>query len=185
MSVGDTSRVPGESTAAVRQFPGNEALLLIVYSIPFVIVLVLQFVYALSWSPGDFDTAKSYPATEWLINYQGGFLRRGLPGNLLFLLMSVLQVSPVVLTLLLSTGLFLVFCWYLFASLRGMAPRWLLLTAPLLGYPVYVDYILGRKDVFLVLLLALCLRLVVRGGDQWWCTLVVALIMTLAVLSHE
>ncbi|MEA5443482.1 hypothetical protein [Cyanobium gracile] len=171
--------------AEVRQFPGNETLLLTAYLIPFVVVLVLQFVYALSWSPGDFDTAKSYPATEWLINYQGGFLRRGLPGNLLFLLMSVLQMSPVVLTLLLSTGLFLIFCWYLFASLRGMSPRWLLLTAPLLGYPVYVDYILGRKDVFLVLLLALCLRLVVRGGDQWWCPLMVALIMTLAVLSHE
>ncbi len=185
MRVGDASRVPGESMAAVRRFPGNEALLLIAYSIPFVIVLVVQLVYALSWSPGDFDTAKSYPATEWLINYQGGFLRRGLPGALLFLLMSVLQMSPVVLTLLLSTGLFLILCWYLFSSLGGVAPRWLLLTAPLLGYPVFVDYIIGRKDVFLILLLALCLHLVARGVDQWWRPLVVALIMTVAVLSHE
>jgi hypothetical protein len=171
--------------AAVRQPPGNDALLLIAYSVPFVIVLVVQIAYALSWSPGDFDAVKSYPATEWLINYQGGFLRRGMPGSLLFLLLNVLQMSPVVLTLLLSIGLFFILCWYLFSSLRGMAPSWLLLTAPLLGYPVYVDYILGRKDVFLVLLLALCLRLVARGGDQWWGPLGVALIMTVAVLSHE
>jgi hypothetical protein len=185
LRIGDASRVPGDSKAAGRQFPKNDTLLLITYSIPFVIVLVVQLAYAFSWSPGDFDTVKSYPATEWLINYQGGFLRRGLPGSLLFMLMSVLQMSPVVLTLLLSTGLFLVFCWYLFSSLRGLAPRWLLLTAPLLGYPVYADYILGRKDVLLVLLLALCLRLVVRGDDHWWCSFVVALIMSIAVLSHE
>lgn len=177
--------MPVASKAAGRQFPENDTLLLIAYSVPFVIVLVVQLAHAFSWSPGDFDTVKSYPATEWLINYQGGFLRRGLPGSLLFMLMSVLQISPVLLTLLLSTGLFLVFCWYLFSSLRGLAPRWLLLTAPLLGYPVYVDYILGRKDVLLVLLLALSLRLVVRSGDHWWCPFVVAMIMSVAVLSHE
>lgn len=178
-------KVSREAIAASIDAKGKPALLFLLYVIPFLTVLAIQLVYTLSWRPEDIDFVRSYPATEWLINYKGGFLRRGLPGSILYMVLEVLHLSPQVLTVLFATMLFALLCWYLFGAAHGMAPRWLLLTAPLLGYPVYVDYVLGRKDIFLFVLLALSLRLAMRWGEKWWSPPLVSLIMTIGLLSHE
>ena len=49
-------------------------------------ITVFRALHPNGWTPGD-----------WLVNYQGGFVRRGLPGELILLVAHALHLSPVLL----------------------------------------------------------------------------------------
>ena len=44
----------------------------------------------------------SWTIGEWLINYQGGFVRRGLLGEAIYLLCNVIKISPIYVIWLIS-----------------------------------------------------------------------------------
>ena len=44
----------------------------------------------------------SWTVGEWLISYSGGFIRRGLPGQVIFYLSSNFDINPIFLTWLIS-----------------------------------------------------------------------------------
>ena len=44
----------------------------------------------------------SWTVGEWLISYEGGFIRRGLPGQIIFYLSSNLDINPIFFTWLIS-----------------------------------------------------------------------------------
>lgn len=121
--------------------------------------------------------------SEWLINYQGGFVRRGLPGEALFQL-ERLTGWPAERMVVLFSGL-------TFCALAGVASRWhrfvpvsLLSSAVLLGMPIYQGVLL-RKESFCLLLLATCCFLLRRGWPSLARLLLVNALAVLAVLSHE
>ena len=55
----------------------------------------------------------AYIAADWLINYQGGFVRRGLFGEIFFFLSNNLNISILTITYLVSSFLFFFFNFYL------------------------------------------------------------------------
>jgi len=46
----------------------------------------------------------SWTVGEWLISYSGGFIRRGLPGQVIFYLSSNFDINPIFLTWLISVS---------------------------------------------------------------------------------
>jgi len=98
----------------------------------------------------------SWTVGEWLISYAGGFIRRGLPGQVIFYLSSNFDINPIYLTWLIS-GFSIFFLLILIKTLCwGTFQKPFLLSSLILMGPVSEDYLI-RKDVFLVLLYGACL----------------------------
>ena len=94
--------------------------------------------------------------TEWLINFSGGFVRRGLPGEVIHWLATRSGVQANHLVILLSLAAYLAVLRFFFVRARGHFPLYLLLSPVLLGSAAYQDFIV-RKDALGILLLIACL----------------------------
>lgn len=96
--------------------------------------------------------------TEWLINYQGGFVRRGLPGEIFFQAQHFFGVPANWLAIAASLALYGVLAlWFA----RHAAPRfgWILVASSvLLGASAFHMYVI-RKDSLVIVCLIACLSI--------------------------
>ncbi len=126
---------------------------------------------------------------DWLINYQGGFVRRGLPGTFFYLL-SDLGKNPGWWAAWGIFGVYVLFLGYVYLHLRAqgsLTPYYLLLWSPaLFWFPVW-DRIGGyRKEILLFALLAWLTYQVSTRPHHCRRHLTLALALApLLVLSHE
>ena len=130
----------------------------------------------------------SWTVGEWLISYEGGFIRRGLPGQVIFYLSSNLNINPIFFTWLFSVFsiLFLFILFKIFAWGSFQKP-FLLSSLVLLG-PISENYLI-RKDVFLVLIYGTCLftlkKLYLKKISTSLSILLINFFSIIALLSHE
>src|ERR1700761_3094784 len=107
---------------------------------------------------GRYDGHHSWSMTELLLNYGGGFVRRGLEGQILFVASSVTHIPENYLAIAVSLLAFAaVYAWF-FVKGRDAVPQHLLVSAVLLGAPLYGDFVL-RKDVINIGALIVCLTI--------------------------
>ena len=129
---------------------------------------------------------QSWEISEWFINYEGGFVRRGIVGQILYAFeqMHLYDVRVAIkLLYVLSSVVILLILYRVFRS-EGWSPV-LLPTGLCLGYTLFNLW--GRKD-FLMLALAfaifLCYRsAVTRHGKRAWLLLYV--LSAIQLLAHE
>lgn len=140
--------------------------------------LLLQACQALHWGQD------SWPMTEWLINYSGGFVRRGLPGEILLRAARATHLGIHLLVVAVSLLLFAALAAHFVRTARGRMPLPLLFSGLLLGAPAYAGNAI-RKDALLVLGLVLCLKLLHarKNAPLRWLALNAVIIVLL--LSHE
>tara|TARA_Y100000389_G_scaffold5366_1_gene5085 strand:+ start:8741 stop:9862 length:1122 start_codon:yes stop_codon:yes gene_type:complete len=97
----------------------------------------------------------TYTATEWLINYQGGFIRRGFLGEILFFfsdnnIFDIKYIFFYLITFVYSLIIFLFF--NLINKIKIDKLIIILIICPLfLVYPLIETDIIGRKEIFLIL----------------------------------
>lgn len=173
-----------EICSELQRRKGQDRALLIAFGIAFMARLLERVAYAFSLAGRKLDFTTNFGITEWLINYAGGFQRRGLPGSLFHVLYQRVHLSPNASVIITCLLLYLVFSIYLWRTSAGIVPRWVLLTTPLLGYPVFIDRILIRKDILILLLFALSVRIIcshrTRLND-----FIASLALAIGILSHE
>ena len=127
---------------------------------------------------------------EWLINYHGGFIRRGLPGEVIHWLATVWHVSPItsaVAVSLVSYGMLAVLVF-----LHGMGLLFMptMLSAVALGAFPLGGYLI-RKDAFLLVLFAIAVTITAsasRSGSPMRTLtgfLATNVLAVVAILSHE
>jgi len=130
----------------------------------------------------------SWEISEWLINYEAGFVRRGLLGQILYALEQVqlydVRVAIKLLYILSSIIILLILYWVFKAE--GWSPV-LLPTGLCLGYTLFSLW--GRKD-FLMLALTfaifLCYRTIItRSGKRIVPWLLLYILSTIQLLTHE
>ena len=156
-------------------------------------VLILLFLYAAPFS----RPLAGWPLGELLVNYQGGFVRRGLLGELIFHASSTLDLSPITLLRALFVVLSILNI-LIFVSLSSVEERLikrlpLLLAPALLLFPVYDFAAYGRKDMITTALLGIHAiiaqqTLLRRFSLRTYRTLLVAVIVPLLVaniLTHD
>ena len=131
------------------------------------------------WTPGD-----------WLVNYEGGFVRRGLPGELILEVAHALHLSPVLLgslvPLLFYTPLYLV-VWKLYQRSSGDLWTFAALVSPAtLAFPILDPTGAFRKELILLLALGTLLLWLAKGPVRD-VSLIIFLTLTgsVAILSHE
>ncbi|MFM7169512.1 MAG: hypothetical protein ACKOYH_01475 [Cyanobium sp.] len=161
-----------------------ERILLAFFGIAFVARLAERLAYFLSLNHRLLDVNESYALTEWLVNYSGGFVRRGFVGQILLWAHHAIGIGVNLAVIVIALGAFAGYSFLVFRQSRRIAPAWVLLTTPILGYAVYMDGIMLRKDVFLLLGYFLVVALVVRARTRL-SDLLIALLLSGMILVHE
>jgi hypothetical protein len=133
-----------------------------------------------------------YTWEELFINYEGGFIRRGLLGQLLFLADRVMPVS--IGYLVLYTVLFYAFLYVSYKKLTSVFDQivvaFLFLSPLIFLLPVTDRYVFGRKDVFIEIIL-LCVAhvcvtcLTQEKAPLYKNTLLISLLFMTGMLIHE
>lgn len=142
-----------------KSFKASPALVLKMTCLIMVLVLLRQFYIDIGSFPnifGKYTLYESWGVSEWLINYQGGFVRRGLAGEILYRLY---QIHPypvpyliIGISLVCLVGL-TVLCIILFRRMNW--PIWLLLFPMFLYYRLYgleMGILDSRRDCLMLLL---------------------------------
>lgn len=137
-----------------------------------------QLLSAFSWGHDSFEI------TEWLIDYSGGFVRRGLPGSLIGVMSDATGIQANHLVIGLSLGCFLALGAWLLRRATPTFPAALILSCVVMGIPAYQNSIV-RKDCMGLLFLLGCLKV---GQSRLPRTAVMAIVNLLAgaaILCHE
>lgn len=116
------------------------------------IYLLILFLFAVFFFFQKYNNYVEWTISEWLINYQGGFTRRGLLGELIFKFSNTVGITlrEAILTFQILT--YIIYFFLIFYFLRNIETHWILIFAifsPLfLTYPIAEVEVLGRKEIF-------------------------------------
>ncbi len=134
--------------------------------------------------------SRTWIISDWLINYQAGFVRRGLPGELLFRLGHLIQVPPLwfvaPLTVLLYVFVLLAVRSLALASSGRLWILALLFSPATLSFPILDAEAGFRKEVIYLAALLGLVMLLRRGRlSPVAASAVIASSLAVAVFSHE
>ena len=130
----------------------------------------------------------SWTVGEWLISYAGGFVRRGLPGQIIHYISTLFFISPILLVWLFSVAALISLAILLLDFCKDLFQRSFLLSQLIILAPISENYLI-RKDTFLVLLYGLSLIALKKFSKEkiskFCCILCVNFFSIIGVLSHE
>ena len=165
-----TSKIPNLKLSLENFF-----IILIIFGIP--LNLYKNRFYDNSWTIG-----------EWLISYAGGFVRRGLPGEIIHFISITFRVSPILLVWLFSIASLGSLAALLFYFCKDLFKKSFLLSQLIILAPISGDYFV-RKDSLIVLLYGMSLfaikKFYQKNLSEIGCILSVNLFSIIAILSHE
>lgn len=124
---------------------------------------------------------RSYAITDWLINYQSGYVRRGLLGELIFHVSKATELSPVFFILLFSTSSFIIVTYLLFKQLKKRDICWWILPLNIcLSGAVFL-----RKDYICILFIIASIIAYVKINNTWLRLCTINLILCITLNFHE
>jgi hypothetical protein len=139
---------------------------------------VSQLWAALSWGHDSFQM------TEWLINYSGGFVRRGLSGTILQEFSQITGIQANHLAIAVSLVSYLGLAYWLIRRASPTIPAIFILSCVAIGFPAYQDGIV-RKDCFGLLVLIFCSSMAAGRRAPWVRVLGINAAACVALLIHE
>jgi hypothetical protein len=134
--------------------------------------------------------ATGWTLGDWLVNYEGGFVRRGLWGEMVLQAGHALHLSPLYLTLLLTIpvygGIFLLVRTFLKSSSWSWWVLALVISPCTLAFSVIDVYAGYHKEILYFAGLGGLLWMLRRGERRdWVLTLYLSVISVFTILSHE
>ena len=117
------------------------------FFLPYILVLLISSIFFLYIKH---DVANDSSISEWLINYKGGFTRRGIGGELAIFLSFLFDIAlrdSIFLIQTLIQSLYLITIYFIFKDLKTNKVLLLAIFAPIfLLYPIAELEVLGRKE---------------------------------------
>ena len=130
----------------------------------------------------------SWTVGEWLISYAGGFVRRGLPGELINFISNQYLFPPILLVWVFSTFALISLALLVLYFCNNLFDKSFLLSQLIILAPLSEDYFV-RKDSFLVLLYGLSLLIMKNFYQKKINKLITILsvntLSMIAIFSHE
>ena len=159
----------------------SKKTVLTIFFISYVLILVYNFFNQLSVGYAK----ESWNISEILINYQGGFVRRGLLGELFYSLHSLLGINPyTAIITFCAIAYFTLIAFFTILFIKKKQSLFLLPFIFVLGNPIINNFWV-RKDVFLILIFILILFAYVRLNKPFLRFILVNLLLILGILIHE
>ena len=97
---------------------------------------------------------QKYVFTEWLINYEGGYVNRGFLGQVTFYISNIFKIDLKFIILffqILIYTIYFIFFYLLFSKIKINFFWILIIFSPILfSYPLIELMVLGRKDTFVI-----------------------------------
>lgn len=140
--------------------------------------ICVQITSALSWGHN------SWQLTEWLIDYSGGFVRRGLAGSTLRILSDFTGLQANHLAIAAGVSCYLLLTFWLLRRATKTFPATLILSCIAMGFPAYQDSIV-RKDCLGLLFLLGCIKLDDSRLPRLWAMTAINVLAGAAILTHE
>lgn len=113
----------------------------------------------------------TYTITEWLINYQGGFIRRGLLGEILYFFYEnkIFNLANIFYFLFIILYALIIFLYFNFINKLKIDKILLIqfLSPLFLIYPLIEIDIIGRKEIFLILFLLLYVNFFIKNSIKF------------------
>ena len=156
----------------------RERIILWVTCLALLGAVVKQIMTSLKWGHS------SWNITEWLINYQGGFVRRGLPGQLIFYVSDFLGTQANFIAIFISLLAYVFLVIFLIVKTRHKFPAILILSPIVMGAPAYQGFII-RKDVLGIIFFLVCLKILLSKKKNILKYFGLNLVAIIALLSHE
>ncbi len=130
----------------------------------------------------------SWTIGEWLISYAGGFVRRGLPGQIIYHISNSYNISPIFIVWLFSVSSLISLVFLLLYFCKNSFQKSFLLSQLIILGPISDNYLI-RKDTLLVLLFGLSLLTLKNFYEEkvnkFSCILGINLFSIIGILSHE
>ena len=129
----------------------NKDNALSIFFILFVLALTLRLIFQLKVGYPQVE----YFLEEWMINYQGGFVRRGISGEVIYQLYNLFGISPRLAVILISLSAYLFLCLFFIKSFvkKGL-PIFILPFVFFLGNPVLNDFWIKKDCLLLICFIA-------------------------------
>lgn len=177
--MGKLNRMP-ETVHRSRSFQ-NQILLLY-----FVVIAVVTLVYGLVHA----HTAGDWAVSDWAINYHGGFVRRGITGELALWLSSIIRIPLPWIICVVVLGAYAVLLWTAYRLLQMNAEHslwtWLLILSPAtFGFQILDAGGGFRKEVLLFAGLCVILLLLKRGVNEKVVAGGLCLWLPFLIFAHE
>lgn len=122
--------------------------------------------------------------TVWLINFQGGLVRRGWPGEVIYQAWQGLGLPPRAMVVVISYALLAVMFATAWRRLRGLYPPEILISGAMFGMPALAHSVL-QKDVLGIVLFMAGLAVCRWIRSVPLALALLALVIVAAVLAHE
>lgn len=117
------------------------------YYLIFILTLAIIFLFI------KHDVGNDSTISEWLINYQGGFVRRGLPGEIFFRLSIFFNIEIRLIIFLFQAFFYIIFIFLTYLFFKEIDKNYFLILSILsplfLIYPVAEIEVLARKEILL------------------------------------
>ena len=124
----------------------------------------------------------NFPNSEYMLSFSGGYVRRGLLGQVMLWFCETFGCRPMIPALIFFGGCYVMtVIWFCRAFIRRRWPIWLVLCPLMCGY--VID--LPRKDYLLILLTLSAIYIITRKGNWPWRTLATTAIILIGILLHE
>ena len=128
-----------------------------------------------------------YVYTDWLINYEGGFVRRGFLGQIIYQISLVTKINFKDILLLFQIIGYLLYFGLITRFLQKIKINffWILLIFSTISflYPFAELEATGRKDIYVILLFSIFVLISFRNLNE--CILFFLVIFTISSLIHE
>ncbi len=147
--------------------------------------LIFNYILLLYFHLNEFPY--KYVFTDWLINYEGGFIRRGLLGQIIYEVSLIFKLNfKEILFFIQAAGYILYFVLIInFFNKIKLNFFWLLLIFSTISflYPISELEALGRKDIFVILLFLIFVQISVSSLNKFLTFFLI--IFTISCLIHE
>lgn len=124
----------------------------------------------------------NYGFTEFLINFEGGFVRRGLTGQVLFIISKSLNISPIPLIICFCIICYIfIFLFILIKFRRKKILWWLVLTPLLCG----LTHFIIRKDYLIYLVIIASFYCINYYKNINFCLVLICILSIFGIFLHE
>jgi len=123
----------------------------------------------------------SYTIGEWLINYQGGFIRRGFLGEGIYFLCNAIEFSPIFVIWFISITSYFLLVKFTIIEAKGKVSKVFLLSPCVFLAPVIGDFLI-RKDILLLLIFLFNLKILKSSNPN---TFFLNILNIFGILIHE